>query len=414
MRTVLRFETDHAGPARRWAWLETKWASAAIVLSVLNALGWAYGFLIHRRQVDFEVYIMGGHHFASNALYTAVQVPWPHLPFTYPPFSALLFAPLAQLPYHVAQVVWASVNLALLVGLLSVTLVTLRPSAVSSDREHWRLVALLLGPVVLLEPVMLDLSFGQINALIVLMVVADMTGAVRIGGRALPRGLLLGIAAGIKLIPLVFLPFLVVTRQWRKALVASLTFVVCSLVPFLYNHQTSWRYWTFYISDVKRIGAAAYVSNQSLRGALDRFQHHLMNGAGLTLASGVFVALGLWAAWRWWQRGASFLAMLLMAAAGMIASPITWCHHMIYIVPLLAWLWWGTEPLRHRRVWAAVVTALFLWAPMWRIPNDGPVGFHEHGWELIAGSAFFLATVFFVVLFAVLALSSARRRPVTA
>lgn len=394
---MLRFESDLAPTPRPWPWLTSVWVRVVAVLSAVFAFANGWGWTVGRRQVDFEVYLMGAHHVTLPSLYTAPLPNWPHLPFTYPPFSAVLFWPLAHLPYRAAALTWATINIVVLGAIIAVTLRSLR--VVHEGRTPWVLVGLLLGPAVLLEPVMLNLSFGQVNIILVALVLTDMTGHIRLGGRTLPRGVLVGIAAAIKLIPLIFVPFLVVTKQWRAACTSVATFAACSLYPFVLNAHTSWRFWTFYISDVKRIGGAAYISNQSLRGAVDRFTHHMWNNTPLDAGQAALVAAGIIVGWALWRRHETFAAVLVVADAGMLGSPITWCHHMIYIVPVLAWLWWGSGARGHR-LWAAGAAVLFFVAPMWLIPYGGKKDLHEHGWQLLAGSSFFFAALLFLAAMA--------------
>ena len=404
MRTF-RFESDLAPAPRPWPLLDSVWGLLAAVVSTAFAFANGWGWTVGRRQVDFEVYLMGAHHLTLSSLYTAPLPNWPHLPFTYPPFSAVLFWPLAHLPYRAAALTWATINVAVLGLIIAVTLRSLR--VLHEGRTPWRFVGLLLGPAVLLEPVMLNLSFGQVNIILVALVLTDMTGHINLGQRTLPRGILVGVAAAIKLIPLVFVPFLVVTRQWRAAVSAVVTFAACSIYPFLLNAHTSWRFWTFYISDVKRIGGAAYISNQSLRGAVDRFTHHMWNNAPLDAGQAFLILAGITVGWLLWRRHETFVAVLVVADAGMLGSPITWCHHMIYVIPVLAWLWWGSSARGHR-FWSVAAATLFFVAPMWLIPNSGKKDLHEHGWQLLAGSSFFFAALLFL---AAMAYAVSRRRP---
>ena len=98
--------------ARGWAWPVLSGAMAVLGVTVLA--------LVHG-QLDLATYLLGGAHAASNNLFS-VTYPADHLGFTYPPFSALLFAPFAHLPVRVCEVVFSCVNLAALFGLLAVSL----------------------------------------------------------------------------------------------------------------------------------------------------------------------------------------------------------------------------------------------------------------------------------------------------
>ncbi len=387
--SLLSFAPDQPQPARSSTWLDSSFAAWLGAMSALfglaNALGWSIG----REQVDFRVYLMGARHLASPSLYDTVLTGWPYLPFTYPPFATLGFWPLCHLPILAAELIWDVLNWLMIVSIVAVALRSLRPRTASDGAQTpWVLVGLLVGPAVLLEPVMLTLSFGQVNLLLVAMVLTDLTGTITLRGHRLPRGILVGTAAAIKLVPLIFIPFLLITRQWRGARNATLTFLVCAAVPALINPRASWQYWTFYINDQKRIGRLSYISNQSVLGALDRWSHHELSGLGVTVLELLVVALGIVVAWRLVGSGRTFAAVLVVADTGMLASPVTWCHHMVYVIPIILWLWWCPDALPFARVWAVVASALFFWAPMWHIPHDGTFDLRERGWHIVIGSAF--------------------------
>ena len=394
---VLRFTPDDSLRSRGDGWLGS-WVgllsmTASVVIAAINDWGW----LVGRREVDFAVYIMGAHHLTSSNLYLQHLATGPRLPFTYPPFATLVFWPLAQLPFKVASVVWGGINLVALFVVVGVTLRTLRPSERGGHSSFpWRPALLCLGPAALLEPVMLNMSFGQINIVITALIIVDVTGRYEIAGRSLPRGLLVGFAAAIKLTPLIFVAYFLVTKQWRAAKTATATFMGCAVVLFLLNPRASIDFWTIYSHDVRRIGGAAYISNQSAQGAIDRLSHHVWNPTLFTPLELVVLLVGLLAAYRLFARGQRFLAFLLITTAGYLVSPITWCHHMIVIVAVVAWLWWGELRDRGSRHWAVAVTGLFYWAPMWHIPNDGRWDLREHGWSLLAGSSYFFACVAFL------------------
>jgi alpha-1,2-mannosyltransferase len=100
--------------------------------------------------------------------------------------------------------------------------------------------------------------------------------------------------------------------------------------------------------------------------------------------------------------------VLVCATTGLLVSPITWAHHMVWVVPVLIWLVWAADRPAGGRLWAAVVAVTFWWAPIWRVPNGSNVELHEHGWQLVVGNSFFLAMVVFML--GVTALLALRRR----
>jgi alpha-1,2-mannosyltransferase len=162
--------------------------------------------------------------------------------------------------------------------------------------------------------------------------------------------------------PLVFVPYLIVTRQWRAASNAALTFVVATGTMTALAPRSSWNYFTNYAFDVQRVGDTVITNNQTLRAALARAglaQSHAPGDlllvvvlcAGMTLAAVAF------------YRSSELLGVLLCAATGLLVSPISWQHHYVWCVPLLVWLVFGVDRPRRRAVWAAIAALVFMVMP---------------------------------------------------
>jgi alpha-1,2-mannosyltransferase len=349
----------------------------------------------HRQQLDFSVYVMGAHHLVDGKLYTASLDAVPALPFTYPPVAAVAFGPLALLPRSVAQLAWAGVNMASLYAVLALSLRAVLPGTDRVRIALWALV--LLGPSYLIDPVRLTFYFGQVNLVLCAMVLADLTITIRLGRRTLPRGVLVGVAAAVKLVPLVFIPYLFVTRQVRAAWTASASFAVCSLVAVALDPAASWDYWTKYVTDGSRVGNPYFILDQSLQGTLDRLAHRqvstaLVYGLGAVgLVAGI--ALARWA----WRDSSPFLGILVAATTGLIVSPITWEHHLVWAVPVLVWLACAPDRPPVGWLWAVGAGAVLWWAPLQHVPSAGTDELHEHGWTLVAGNSFFVLLVAFMI-----------------
>jgi alpha-1,2-mannosyltransferase len=357
---------------------------------------------VHRSPLDFDIYMMGGAHFFGGHLY-AVRYPSPPLGFTYPPFSALAFSPLTLLPRQPVQYFWAVANLAALAGLLAVSLRAARPMLSGRRLVQWSLV--LMTPAIWLDPVGLTFSYGQVNIILAALVLADLTGRVGVGGKVLPQGVLTGLASAAKLTPLIFVPFLFLVRRGRAAAVALATFVGVAVVVAVLGPSTSWDYWTKYAFDAGRVGSNSYISNQSLSGALERYHHAAVAHTVYYGLDVVIFVLGMALAVRAYRQSSPLLGILVCATVGMVVSPITWVHHMVWAVPILVWLCLADDRPRGGRVWAGAA-ALLLWtAPIWSLPHGGGgQELHEHWWELIVGSSYFLAMIIFLLGVAVMLL----------
>ncbi len=377
-----------------------------VVLSVLGAasLAWlvaqVWRITWGREQLDFAVYVLGAHHVADGRLYLSSLPVSPHLPFTYPPVSAALFVPIALLPRQGAQLVWAAVNIASLFGVIFLSLRTVRPDMDRTGLLLWSLV--LLGPSYLIDPVRLTFYFGQVNLVLCALILFDLTAAARLGRHTLPRGVLLGVTAAFKLIPLVFVPFLFVTGRVRPAVTALVSFVTCTLLAVAVDPSASWSYWTRYATDAARVGNPSYYLDQSLLGVVDRLAHRHVTPAFVESAGLVLLVAGTALA-RWaWRDSSPFLGILVCAATGMVVSPITWEHHMVWAVPILLWLVLAADRPAGGRLYAAVAAPILWWAPIGRVPSTPGRELDEHGWSLLGGDAFFALTVAFLVGVAVL------------
>ena len=379
-----------------------------VLLSALGALSVAWLChavwirTVHRTQLDYAVYVMGAHHLVDGTLYTVSLslAGYPHLPFTYPPVAALGFVPLGLLSVPAGQVVWALVNMASLFAIIALSLRCVRPGI---DRVRLLLFSLVLvGPSTFLLPVWLTLYFGQVNLVLCALILADLTTTIRVGTRRLPRGVLVGITAAVKLIPLVFVPYLFVTRQVRTAWTALAGFAGATLAAAAVDPSLTWSYFTRDATDAQRVGGVFYISNQSLRGAVDRLDHRVVPTAVVTAASAVVLVAGIALA-RWAHRDSSpFLGILVCATTGMLVSPISWEHHLVWVVPMLLWLACAPDRPPGGPVWAVAGAVVLVWAPVLHVPSGGVNELHEHGWQLLAGNSFFALLAAFMIGVAVL------------
>jgi alpha-1,2-mannosyltransferase len=396
----------------------SRWRSRAtlllIFLSTGGALALAIGYAT-RHQIDFDIYRMGasnvlGQHLYDTRLPRALMGGSRGMHFTYPPFPAFLFLPFAPLPVSIGQVAWSVLNVLALAALIALSVHAVRPEW--SLRRVWTSAAIALFPALLLNPDKLTLSLGQINFFIVLLVLADLTTVASWRSRTLPRGILVGIAAAVKLTPLIFIPFLLLTRQFRAGITALLTFLACSLAAFAIAPHSSWLYWSTEIFDAKRSGNLLYISNQDLHSALQRMLGAPPAPMLLLLLTAAFLAGGLAVATRSYRALSPMPGILVCAATGLIISPVSWAHHYVWVVPLLAWLTLGRDRPRGGRWWALGAAVLFWAAPLWssRWIHDAQTGYGGPI-TILAGNSFFLAAVVFLLAMGAWLGWPVRRRP---
>jgi alpha-1,2-mannosyltransferase len=349
--------------------------------------------------MDLRVYRAGGQAFLDGFDLYADEFGsryGTHLPFTYPPLAAMVFTALAVVPVAVAVAALTAVSLAALAAV-----------AVVVVRRPVTLVAAAFAFGVVLEPVRLTLSFGQVNLVLMALVVADCL----LPRTWWPRGALIGLAAAVKLTPFAFLLFFAAHRQWRPVCTAVGAFAAVSLLVWVLAPADTPAYLSTVLGDPTRIGGLTYTGNQSLNG----FWHRLGLGDGVTtalwLASALVVAaLGWVAVRRARAAGDDLAALLAAAAAGLLASPVSWSHHWVWavlagvwVVPRLAgWRWPG-------RIAAVVGLLVFVAPPHWVLPNRYDRELDWSWWQHVVGNEFTWSGLALLVVTAVV--SSRRRRP---
>jgi alpha-1,2-mannosyltransferase len=407
--TTLEGLEQAADDPRSGLWRLTGWGPALV--SLLAAVGYGLYIALRTYEVDLGVYLrLGGRYVFTSHLYSIV-LPNTSLLFTYPPFAALLFAPWQRTFGSVApvQTVWTMVNVAALVGLLVLTLRLVRPDL--SRRSIWRVAFVLSLPAVLLNPVLMTIGFGQVNLVVVLLVMWDLLSERRIGRWQVPMGVATGLAAAVKLTPLLFVPFLLLTRRFRAAFVCLGTFVACELVTFLVSPASSTSYWTNALFDPGRAGDLSIVDNQDLAATLDRLHHAVVPDSVLAPLLLFATAGGLWLAAVAHRRSSPLLGVLVCAATILVVSPISWVHHMVWVVPAILWLALADDRPRLGRPIAVATAVLFWIAPIWWVPYKNTTDLHLNALQLVAGDSFFLATAIGLVGAAFVVLRRSRETP---
>ncbi|GAA0646653.1 alpha-(1-2)-phosphatidylinositol mannoside mannosyltransferase [Kutzneria viridogrisea] len=349
-----------SNPAPRSLVRRIWWLAAALVLVGAIAASAVYicAFDDHH-FTDLDVYLGGGQVWRDGADLYQAQLPTPFpkftLRFTYPPLAAVLFSALTVLPAGLAAALFTAGTMGALAASLRLVLVRLLPVGFA---RRYPLPVLALASTLAatwLEPVRETISFGQVNVLLLVLVLADCL----VARPWWPRGLLIGLAAAVKLTPAVFVLFFLVRRQWRPVLTAVGGFLGLCLAGALLAPRDSLDYWFGALFDTKRIGVLGFSYNQSLRGVLARvavdtgWQNPLWLGLSvLVLAVTVLVAARARAA------GEDVAALLAVAACGLLVSPVSWAHHWVWVAPGLVW---AAVRVARAHSWTACVLGLYAW-----------------------------------------------------
>ena len=314
------------------------------------------------------------------------------LPFTYPPLAAVLFSPFALLSLNGASVAITLTTLILLVASTTILLtrldvwpttrITGEPAWV---RRCWLALGIVAPAVIFLEPIRSNFDFGQVNVVLMTLVIADCVPR----RTPWPRGLLLGVAIALKLTPAVFVLYFLLNRDTRAVVVSAVSAAAATLAGFAFAWRDSLEYWTETVRNTDRIGAATLNTNQNIAGALARLG--LGEGERFVLwAVACFAVLGLavWAGRRAVRCGQPVLALICVAMFGLVVSPVSWSHHWVWALPTV--LVTAVLAVRLRRVALGAVSlaglALMVWTPITLLPEHRETA--ASLWRQIAGGSY--------------------------
>jgi len=309
---------------------------------------------------DVHVYWWGGQQAARGA---ALYAPGSRYSFTYPPFAAALFTIASHAPegYLAAVVTVASIGaLAVLCAL------SLGSAGVRRQPETVFAVTVL---ALLTCPVAYTLHLGEVNLILAALAGTDL---LRRRDGHWWQGIATGLAAGIKLTPLIFIAYLLITRRVRAAVTAAATFAVTAAVGAALLPAQSRVFWldgVFLSQD--RIGNPANPADQSLSGAVARLAGSPDAACRWWVIAALLVGLAgiTVAAWAH-QRGHQLAGVTCCAITGLLISPFSWTHHWVWAAPLLVTLAAIAWRRRSARYGLATVAAAAVFSG--RIPLSGP------------------------------------------
>ena len=456
MRSVLTRPRASAG--------EQKTPGRWLLLAGLGAFALALGLyviymVIHPKNftmdpVDLAVYRSGGlivRHVRplydprlAAPLYDWVGYGKLHLPFTYTPFAAIAFAVISFVPWWLCQQLSVAVNILALLTALWLTL-----GGLGYRKDKTRLAITLLGAAAVFwtEPILRTIYLGQVNLVLMALIIWDLCQPDTLsksGNSRWWKGFGTGIAAGIKLVPLVFIPYLLLARKFRQAAMACAGFAFTVLLGFVILPSDSGKWWfhgLFFQGG--RTGFTGWAGNQSLYGLITRLTGSINGAKPAWIAAAVLVGVtGVTAAALLDRKGYPLPGLLMAALTGLLVSPISWDHHWVWIAPgALVAVHYAVQAWRRnarKAAWAlgALALAIVTWFGAWParlftrklnlghdslgllwIPrNTNPVyyqwygdkrwftEYHWHGLALIAGNAYVLAGLALFGLLAALSL----------
>lgn len=351
-------------------------ASLALGTCLLSfAAFWCAQRAAHVSMIDLTVYRAEGATVRAGGDLYALRATEARLPTTYPPFAALLFTPLTLLETADLRAPATAVNLVLLVAFVTLSLRLV-------GHAHARSVAWVSAAAVWCEPVWTTLRYGQVNLLLGVLVLHDLTG--RPGRRLAGAGI--GIAAAVKLTPALFAVFLLAAglvdrarrggtgERLRHARGAAVAFTAATLLAAAVLPRDSWHFWTRAVFETGRVGLVEDTANQSLRGVLARLLHTAAPGPWWTVTAAVVTVAGLAAAAAAELRGLRAWSVTACAVTALLVSPVSWSHHWVWCVPVTLLL-----ATSGRAAAVAAVAVFCSYAPWWVPHGPGRLELHQNG-----------------------------------
>jgi alpha-1,2-mannosyltransferase len=286
-----------------------------------------YGKLIpwQPSTIDLQVYVYAVKDMLAGKDIFATTTPFWNLYFIYPPIAAILMTPLAFGPYALWQVVWTG-------GLVWAQQSVLKRCGAP---RGWKLGLIGIAVLLAVEPIRTTLGYGQVNTILMALVIADLLPDAPGERRRIPQGTLIGLAAAIKLTPALFVIFAFLIGKTRMAITAMISFAVFTGIGAILLFRETLVFYGGLSGGDTRTASPLYTGNQSLLGVFFRLGDSSRVTALVGLAvSAVLAVLGCLVAAHWWRHEEKVFAVAIVGLTTCLASPLSWTHHYVWILPL--------------------------------------------------------------------------------
>ena len=275
--------------------------------------------------IDLQVYVYAVKDMLAGKDIFATTTPFWDLYFIYPPIAAILMTPLAFGPYIFWQVAWTA-------GLVWAQQSVLKRCGAP---RGWKLGLLGIAVLLAVEPIRTTLGYGQVNTILMALVIADLLPDPPERQRRIPQGILIGLAAAIKLTPALFVIFMLLIGKRRAAITAIISFAVFTGIGAILLFRETVVFFSGLSGGDTRTASPLYTGNQSLLGVFFRLgdSSRITTLLGLAVA-GVLAVLGCLVAANWWRSNEKVFAVAIVGLTTCLASPLSWTHHYVWILPM--------------------------------------------------------------------------------
>lgn len=263
--------------------------------------------------------------------------------FAYPPFALVALLPTALMPAEWFHLLWSIFYIA--VPVIAVAVLAYRKIIAQIPNFRYRhLIWVAIAIFALTNAPVIDAyRLGQIGPLLMFLVFADLVIPAdkrKIGKfTVLPQGILIGLAAAIKIFPGIAILFLLVTRRWKAAITASVAFVAANAMSFLIVPNG--------LQEYLRTSGPEYVKSANGPERFIGVDSHSVIGffmkiteatklpstvLELALVLGTTVIGLLVAVYVHRRSNSAVPAAAIVGLTMTLASPIAWTHYLVWIV----------------------------------------------------------------------------------
>ncbi|CAB4624608.1 unannotated protein [freshwater metagenome] len=301
--------------------------------------------------LDLQIYVGAARGWTEGRSLYAFTDPVFNLSATYPPIGPILFSVFVPLGADAREVLFTAMSLgALFAASWSAT------QLAGLDRARrlvWAPAAY--AAAVVTMPVWLTLRQGQVNIVLWALIICDVAAISR---RSRFGGIAIGIATAVKLTPGLFIVWLLAAKRIKPAMLALLGAVATTALGWALAPADSRRYWTDLLWHSDRVGSLVDSRNNGLLGVIARSvpEGHARTAlwlAAVLLIVGIALVRGSRAA----REDDLLAAVAIIGCAAVLASPISWTHHLGFlVVALMACIQRARRPWQ----WAALVVGWLL------------------------------------------------------
>jgi hypothetical protein len=286
-----------------------------------------------------------------------------HLAFTYPPAAIFVFYWIVFPPYTAVIWVWTILNAACLCLIFFKGLNLVCPSNGKTKINQSLLLTIV--AILFVPPIYECFALGQIGIILLLIIFIDYLSDTKKF-----QGVLMGIAVGVKLYPVVFIASWISRKKFKESITAICTAVLVNIFAFVaWPKSTSYFVKTIIFGGQEMnhlLGGIKRLGSSSVIGPLIRSPLNMGSSYKILflLVMTTYALVTLWISTRLYKDNFHLTSFLVISFVSVTTSIVTWDHYFVFIV-LLPFAWREASPSIAFQTLTCCVAAIYIY-PWWR------------------------------------------------